>query len=343
MKIQHLAIVFVIVILPISMVISYYTGAQIKTIQQQQVYNSKLLTATYDSIKSFQLNTLNNKYASLSDSKIRDIEAAINTFYDSLGGQLGASGYNEETLSDYIPAILFTLYDGYYVYGKYYNDKIGEYQYGLRPYVYYSCRYKTDTKDFTVNYTLDNTITIFGKIGSEYITKLGPLINLDKVKSLPKDPKKITYNEINGQEKEIYVYDGTFNYDGIEIGREILTENLYTEDTDSVLPYQYTVYNNKKIYKDLNPDSEGNIIYFWNNQNTKQYIKDNETIAFLKEMTNGGNLYNNSAVEYFYKALEFSTWVNHNLGDVVQNMLLIKMVTKLNFLLKHKMMNLFLK
>ena len=65
MKIQHLAIVFIIIILPISMVLSYYTGSQIKTVKARQTYNSKLLTATYDAIKSFQLNTINNRYSSL--------------------------------------------------------------------------------------------------------------------------------------------------------------------------------------------------------------------------------------------------------------------------------------
>ena len=117
MKIQHLAIIFIIIILPISMVISYYVNAQIKTIQQQELYDSKLVTATYDSVRSFQLNTINNMYSSVSDSKIRDIEAGISSFFNSLGTELGATGYNREDLSSFIPAILYTMYDGYYIYG----------------------------------------------------------------------------------------------------------------------------------------------------------------------------------------------------------------------------------
>ena len=93
MKLQHLAIIFVIIMLPISMVISEYIQTQIDTIHLQTLYTSKLQTATHDAIKAFQLNTLNNKYSTVSDSKIRDIEASISTFYNSLGVELGASGY----------------------------------------------------------------------------------------------------------------------------------------------------------------------------------------------------------------------------------------------------------
>ena len=60
------------------------------------------------------------------------------------------------------------MYDGYYIYGKYYNEEIEDYQYGLKPYIYYSCRYRNEsgTYDFVVNYTLDNSITVFGKINA---------------------------------------------------------------------------------------------------------------------------------------------------------------------------------
>lgn len=145
MKLQHLAIIFVIIILPISMVITSYIQAQIDTISLQTTYSTKLQTATHDAIKAFQLNTLNNKYSTVSDSKIRDIEASISTFYNSLGTELGATGYSKEELQQFIPAIVYTMYDGYYIYSKYYNDNSNDeykYQYGLKPYIYYSCRYK---------------------------------------------------------------------------------------------------------------------------------------------------------------------------------------------------------
>ena len=303
MKLQHLAIVFVIIILPISMVISQYIQTQIDTISLQTQYNNKLQTATHDAIKAFQLNTLNNKYSTLSDSKIRDIEASISTFYNSLGTELGASGYDQESLQQFIPAIVYTMYDGYYIYGKYQNEKEGKYQYGLKPYIYYSCRYRNEsgTYDFVVNYTLDNSITVFGKINGTYVTKSGTLIDPDSV-------------QINGD---------TVIYNDITIDSEILEEQLVTL-SDSGNPdkqtYQYTVYNNQKIYYDKNKTDS--IPYFRYVNNKKEYITDssanNEELNFLRNSMSNGNLICNSAKEYYKNAKKFSDWVQKNLKGITQ-------------------------
>lgn len=305
MKLQHLAIIFIIIILPISMVITSYIQTQIDTIALQRTYSSKLQTATYDAIRSFQLNTINNKYSTISDSKIRDIEASISTFYNSLGTELGASGYDAESLKAFIPAMLYTMYDGYYIYGKYYNDVIKDYQYGLKPYIYYSCRYKQGNSDFVVNYTLDNTITVYGIVNGIYETRSGALINPELV-------NHINDKEINGKRYAI-----SLNYDGIEIGREILTEQLILLDDNNnpistkAETYEYISYNNRKVYKDANG-------YFWNNMNKKQYITDEETLNFVRSMTENGRLWSNSAVQYYAEACEFSKWVNDNLNGITQ-------------------------
>ena len=55
MKLQHLAIIFIIIILPISLVIGEYIQAQIDTIYIQTGYSKKLQDATYDAMKAFQL------------------------------------------------------------------------------------------------------------------------------------------------------------------------------------------------------------------------------------------------------------------------------------------------
>ena len=72
-KAQHLAIIFIIIILPISLVLSNYIQSQIDTITLQTQYNSRLYESTYDAVQAFQINTVNNRYSSISDSKIRDI------------------------------------------------------------------------------------------------------------------------------------------------------------------------------------------------------------------------------------------------------------------------------
>ena len=55
-------------------------------------------------------------------SRDRDINATVNSFFNSLASGFSSSGYTKNDLKDYIPAMLFTLYDGYYVYGPYENN-----------------------------------------------------------------------------------------------------------------------------------------------------------------------------------------------------------------------------
>ncbi len=191
------------------------------------------------------------------------------------------------------------MYDGYYIYSEYYNDIIKDYQYGLKPFIYYSCRYKKGNNDFVVNYTLDNTITIYGIIDGKYQTKTGTLIN----------PSNVSDIKVDGNGNAISLI-----YDGALIEREILTEQLITLDGGSNASrneYEYTVHNNRKIYKD-------NVGYFWNSNNKKQYITDSDTLKFVNSMTTGGHLYSNSAVQYYKNAYDFSIWINSHLGNITQ-------------------------
>lgn len=209
MKFQYLAVIFIIIILPITLVLSFYVQTQNDIMNRQNMYRAKLSDATYDAVKAFQINTTNSYYSSVSDSKIRDIEAAVNAFYNSLTTNLN---YKKEELQAYVPAIVYTLYDGYYIYGKRYNvypkedvkiNESGEliemeiirdkgnneveeivdtdlYEYGLKPFVYYSCQYQRGSDNFVVNYTLDNFISIYGTIGGQYVNKSGYLIQINR-------------------------------------------------------------------------------------------------------------------------------------------------------------------
>lgn len=91
MKIQNLAIIFAIIVIPVSLVLGYYVGMQIDTIKLQTAYDDKLSTAVYDAIKAYQINTANNPYAIINSSQKRDIEAAIGTFMNSFATGLGVS------------------------------------------------------------------------------------------------------------------------------------------------------------------------------------------------------------------------------------------------------------
>ena len=56
MKLESLSIIFLIIIIPITMVLSEYVNNRITTEKLELQYNTKLLNATYDAIKTYQIN-----------------------------------------------------------------------------------------------------------------------------------------------------------------------------------------------------------------------------------------------------------------------------------------------
>ena len=326
MKLQYLAVIFVIIILPISLVMASYIQNQIDAIMLQTAYDKNLINSTHDAVMAFQLNTTNNKYASISDSKIRDIEAAVNTFYNSLNNSMLEYSQAPKDLEGYTPAILFTLYDGYYIYTSYNNvySTVGEgtneqvninlseknYQNGLKPYVYYSAKYKLQNGNVVVvNYTLDNEITVYGDVGNGegYVTKSGYLIN----------PNDVNVKSNNENKKEL-------TYKGVTIKPEKLTEHLITLDENGVTKegdYNYIFYQNKKIYQNVGDTAK--IEYFWYDNYMKTVVNDSEIKAYLestkKYSDDGNTIMSTSAFDYYYEAQEFSKWVNDYLGNIKQS------------------------
>ena len=328
MKLQYIAVLFVIIILPISLVMSSYIQNQIDAITLQTAYDKNLISATYDAVVAFQLNTTNNKYSSISDSKIRDIEASVNTFYNSLNTSMMEYAQAAKDLETYIPAMLFTLYDGYYIYTSYDNvySKVGEgedeevqitldgknYQNGLKPYVYYSAKYKLQNGNIiVVNYTLDNEITVYGDVGNGngYVTKSGYLINPQYVTDIDKDSKTLKYGKGNNK---------------ITIKPEKLTEHLITLNDKGIATegdYNYIFYQNKKIYQNVGDTSE--IEYFWYDNYMKTVVNDPDIKAYLestkKYSDDGNTIMSTSAFDYYYEAWDFSlNWVIKYLGKITQ-------------------------
>lgn len=306
MKLQYIAVIFIIIIVPISLVLSEYLNVQIRTINNQTFYAKQLNDATYDTIKAFQFNTVHNRYSSVANSKLRDIKAATNTFFNTLGTTLTRS---REDLQEYVPALAFTLYDGYYIYSRNRKTAEEEYSYELKPYIYYSCEYKSGSKRAIINYTLDNYITVYYYDGSKYSTKSGYLIDRGNVK----------VSETEGTEENEMATK--VEYDGIEIQNELLSEHLIFEDkTEDKTEdnYTYIVYGNKKVYYDPNPNK-----YFWYDNNNKKYIYDSKTKEYAKNRLINDKLYSTSAKEYYINANIFTDWVEENLGwitgDTVQN------------------------
>ena len=339
MKIQDLAIIFLIIILPISLVISAYTQYQIKTVTIQTLYDTKLTSATYDAIKAFQINAQNSSTSNLANSRIRDLEASVSTFKNSLMATFRLNGYSEEDLNQYIPALVYTLYDGFYIYSPFNNinyqyeakkDENGniiEYDYnkpiqnnkkdiyGLKPYINYSCRYKKGNIDVVITYALDNHISVQGKIGMDYVNESGYLVD-----GIIIDPGT-----------------GKVTYKGITIGKEELKEYLPLQKADlseiNPLPdaYSYVKINGVKYYRvDLIEgvgDEEGydTIIYISNGTiNTQCKLtkpKPGEGLTGYQEKQNDEyDRYcklikgNDQAIEYYKKAEAFTRWLRNDSG-----------------------------
>jgi hypothetical protein len=314
MKLQHMSVVFVIIFLPIILVTSYYISLQVNTIKLQTSYDTKLLDATYDAMSAFELNTANEDLSSVADSLRSIIEASNNIFFNTLATNMGVSNASKSYVQPYVPAILYTLYDGYYIYsptntpivctdtkgqtistdskgvtfsstinyngkaiGVYnfnqsalkYNDDgsataeyntengfnqsnasvaystlenngiQGEYgqllyenndgtystvihsisgnynrstkykqSYILKSFISYSATYVNSNVNVTVNYTLDNFLTIEGTINNIYYAKSGYLISDSLISEIDVDSEKITsWTKYSQETLDSYIND----------------------------------------------------------------------------------------------------------------------------------------
>jgi len=116
MKLQNLVIIFLALALPVIIILSVYVNYQVDTAALRERYNDALLNAAHETIAAFQINTTNDEYSDVADSKMRDIQAALNTFGETLATEVGASGSSRSIMMAYVPALVFTLYGGYYIY-----------------------------------------------------------------------------------------------------------------------------------------------------------------------------------------------------------------------------------
>lgn len=308
MKIQHLAVVFILIILPISIIFSSYVENQIETINMENQYDTTLLNCTYDAIKAYQLNTINNTESDVTNSKIADIEASVNTFKNSLVTSFGYSGYDVSVMDEYLPAIVYTLYDGYYIYSPFeniltetsvYRDKTYEDNMnikGLKTYVYYSCRFKKGTdSDFVITFTLDNSITIQGIVKGNYVNESGYLVD-----------------GITKGANDSYTYDGvTFVNQPDDSGNEWIVGTEKLEEFVKDKMYKYVKLNGTK--------------YYWDEENEEIFsIRDGAFGVQMSEKINKDeySLYtgliekNNSAYNYYKQAYEFTNKVRILLNDL---------------------------
>ena len=322
MKLQYLAIIFIIIVLPIVVVLAQYVDYQIDAINLRKTYDVKLLNATHDTIKAFQLNTINNAISDISASKIENLEAAVKTFFNSISNNFNYTGYKTDTMKSFVPAVVFTLYDGYYIYSPFHNTLTGvpenkegttdpyvatdfsendKPKDGIKPYVYYSCRYKKPNIDVVITYTLDNYITVQGLIGSKYVNESGYLIDDIKRTDDAGINKPININKYEDEVKE-EIDDYTYVYEGFKYSKnttEQLKEYLGKKE------YSYIKLNGTKYY--LSGDE-----IFYINANGEKAVQTKNGLSNFKKFKKMIEA-NNSAYRYYREAYLFTSWVREHL------------------------------
>lgn len=326
MKYQNFAIIFVIIVLPLSMVLSYYIQNQTDTLILQTTYQTKLNDSTYDAISAYQINSLNTQRTT-GESIKSYVLASVNTFFTTLATNFGMSSASKSRLQNYVPAILFTTYDGYYIYspiktpqvaiktsdgvavttsekdvvyasrastnedqyrvdnttaediskkktatvnkeqsGKLTTDANSakeEYNYMLKPFIYYSAQYIDDNYNIVASYTLDNYVTLYGTKDSKEFTKSGYLIDPSKinlsgtllVKVLAKQGTPAAATDLS--KADIQKYEDVYKHNSDSESNQHNNVRYLAVDVNSSDAYQYI--NNYEYGNDETFSGYGNI------------------------------------------------------------------------------------
>lgn len=366
MNLQGLTVIFAIILLPIIIVVSVYLQGQIDTIALQTKYDNMLLDSTHDAVIALENNIANEDLSTVSDSLRSMIEASTNVFMNNIATNLGLSNAGESYIRPYIPALLYTLYDGFYIYSptsvpEIYTNSDGvalrvgdkddngnevtaddkpvtvnygqivykindkEYttdlnkarkhiKYVLKSYMYYNANYVGSDSDsskynISVNYSLDNYISLSGTIGEVYYSKSGYLINPDKVGSL------VLVNNITDEGK---IEGIEFNPTGSSLNNK---EEVFYKKYGSII---------KKLKYDQDQKKDKDLLSFGDEAIIEDFCK---LVGIQLKVTLNDRIeisnYNFStgptdelisqatdAICYYGKAKIFSDWVNENLNMI---------------------------
>ena len=164
MKIQHYAIIFIIIILPFSIVCKSRINNKIDVLNNETRINNALDTATMDAIDT--LIDLNGEYYALYEGQTLDVtptiaKEGIKVFFQSLALNdslpfVADEKFAENYFSPYIPAIIVVAYDGFYVYSIE-KTASNTYEYVLSPKIPYAY----EENGYFINFSLGNYIKLY--------------------------------------------------------------------------------------------------------------------------------------------------------------------------------------
>lgn len=325
MKLQNLTVIFVIIMIPIILVTSYYIQLQIDTVTMQTDYKTKLIKAAKDSIEAFEINSVqwNSEYSSTTDSKRRNINASVNTFITSFANALGIGGTSKEYMINYIPAILYTMYDGYYIYSLA-QEESGNYTHLLQPFVPYTELLTSGNDWIVINYTLDNYIEIYGEISGAYVEKQGYLTaSFGDISVAPETLREqlATYNGTSRPDLNTYkyVYDENnvktyYDSDRNKFFTYYDGEKRWLNDRSEAIYKKYIASSGDVYYQLLNDKGDGSLGYWYGVDSSTGEIDSTSSVSGITisqtEDCSALNYYNQ---EVIYNG-SFTKWFNENIA-----------------------------
>lgn len=332
MKLQSLSIIFIIIVFPMILILSYYISLQIDTITLYNKYNNELIDATNDAMSAFELNTANEELSNVSDSLRSIIDASTNTFINTLSTSLGLSNAHKNDIEPYIPSILYTMYDGYYIYAPTRTPIILE-KTRIEPTEDPERNLITSEGAATVGEkAIDGTNRYYQEDGSlaasvpstdDYGSLLYKVEGEDSYTTQINDdtefntdyvlksymPYSATYDNGTNTATINYTLDNFMNISA-QIGDIYYTKSGYYINTTLVENFDTT-------WGDMGQDQLKE--YCLNVNNGISIIVNGVTIEALAGATDLINEAKRKAITYYLTNTAFSNWVNDNLGFVTGN------------------------
>ncbi len=179
MKIQHYAILFIIIMIPFSIICRSKIDDKIDTINDEVRINHAIDTATYDAIDT--IRDVNDEFHNLYEGQTINItpaiaQVAVDVFFESMSVNfnlpfVGDETFNKNYFSLYIPAVLIIAYDGFYIYSVEENPTTHEFSYQLSPKIPYTYECKVGGESWFINFSLGNYLEIYTNTGSAFREK----------------------------------------------------------------------------------------------------------------------------------------------------------------------------
>lgn len=277
MKLQNLVIIFLAIALPVVIILSVYVGFQVRTAFLRANYDDALIDASHQTITAFEINTTNNQYLSVADTKIRDMEASLNVFSSSLATKFGKTGSNKSTMMSYIPALMFTLYDGYYIYTPVKDWDNGAYTHELKAYVYYSKQYTNGDKVLEINYSLDNYVAVYYYYdnGKKYQSRAGYLEAILDENKQEEFLNSLATEDARNYYKDAWEFTKWFN----DVVHDVGLDRLKISDKNIALQGEASEFNSEK-YEVIKSTITNNLI-----QAMENYSKHSSGDFKMPELT----------------------------------------------------------